>query len=213
MTTKEKTLDIAMLLGTAAAVLISMFAGFAKECDTLYESTFRLHILANSDSESDQRVKYALRDYILTDLGDIFTSCDTKSETVALAERNLGYIEQRANEYLQSIGSEYTAVCSIENTKFPTRVYGDYTLPAGNYDALRIVIGSGEGQNWWCVLYPSVCLRAAGAEKTVLPRRSFYENKKAADRATADSLKAQRGEIEFRFAIYDLIKSIFLNGE
>ena len=209
MTSKEKRLDIAMLLGTAFAILTALFAGFAKDCDELRESTFRLHILANSDSEHDQRVKYALRDYILTDMGGMFASCGSKSETKALAERNLGYIEQRAGEYLRSIGCTEPVRCSVETCDFPTRVYADFTLPAGSYDALRIEIGEGAGKNWWCVLYPSVCVNAVSAPKSPLPRRGLYEQRKAADRSTADSLKAERGEIEFRFALYDLIKSLF----
>ena len=209
MTSKEKILDISMLLGTAAAVIISSFAGFARECDELRESTFRLHILANSDSEADQRVKYALRDYMQAELGELFASCGSKDEAVARAESELSYIGQRANEYLQSVGCTYTAVCTVGNDEFPTRVYGDVTLPAGNYDALRVVLGEGGGQNWWCVLYPSVCVKAASAEKPIFPRRELYEQRKAAGRSTADSLKAQRGEVEYRFAIYDLIRNLF----
>ena len=209
MTQKEKLLDIAMLLGTAAAILISMFAGFAQECDELRETTFRLHILANSDSEHDQRVKYGLRDYILSDLGTVFAGCGSSAESRALAERNLTYIEQKANEYLRSAGCAETAHCTVEKTEFPTRVYGDVTLPAGKYDALRIEIGAGKGQNWWCVLYPSVCIGAASVPESPFPHRAVYAQKKAASRATADSLKAQRGGVEFRFALYDWLKTVF----
>ncbi|MBO6232347.1 MAG: stage II sporulation protein R [Ruminiclostridium sp.] len=208
MTAREKRLDIAMLLGTAAAIITAMFAGFARECDELRESTFRLHILANSDSESDQRIKYALRDYILDDLGDVFGSCGSAEQSRELAERNLGYITARANEFLADIGSAQTARCSVETCDFPTRVYGETTLPAGEYSALRIEIGAGAGKNWWCVLYPKVCVGAASLPRSPLPRRELYERRKAADRATADSLKAQRGEIEFRFALYDALKAL-----
>ena len=106
-------------------------------------------------------------------------------------------------------GYGLTVKCSVENTEFPTRVYGDMTLPAGNYDALRVVIGDGEGKNWWCVLFPSVCIKAAAVPVSAFPARTLYEQRKAADRLTADSLKAERGEVEYRFALYDLIKSIF----
>ncbi len=209
MTKKEKMLDISMLIGTAAAVIFAMFAGFAKQCDELRENTFRLHILANSDSAEDQQIKYALRDYILSDLGAVFTSCTSKEETMQLAERNLSYIEQRANEFLAEKGMGQTVKCYVENTGFPTRVYEDQTLPAGNYDALCVVIGDGEGKNWWCVLYPNVCLRAASVQKSVLPQRTLYETNKRTARMTADSLKAERGQIEYRFALYDLIKKLF----
>ncbi len=209
MTRKEKLLDISMLLGTAVAVLVAMFAGFAKETDKLYESTFRLHILANSDSPEDQRMKYELRDYILTDLGAVFSSCPTKEATVALAERNIPYIEQRSNEFLMTHGYDCTVKCSVENTEFPTRVYGEMTLPAGNYDALRVVIGDGAGKNWWCVLFPSVCIKAASVQTGPILTRALYEQRKAADRMTADSLRAERGGVEYRFALYDFIKSLF----
>ncbi|MBQ3843157.1 MAG: stage II sporulation protein R [Ruminiclostridium sp.] len=211
MTPKEKLLDISMLLGTAAAVLISAFAGFAKECDEMKERTFRLHILANSDSAYDQRIKYELRDHIVDELGTVFSSCETKDETKALAQRNLPYIEQRANEFLQSRGCEYTAVCTVCEDEFPTRVYEDYTLPSGRYDALRIVIGDGNGKNWWCVLYPSVCVSAASAVTGTLPARTLYENRKAADRMTADSLIDRHDGIEYRFALYDIIRSLFFS--
>ena len=208
MTTKEKMLDIAMLLGTAIALITALFAGFARECDSLRDSTFRLHILANSDSEEDQCIKYALRDYMLTELGGVFGSCESKDETEALVRRNLPYIEQRANDFLRENGCSDTVHCEVGSADFPTRMYGSLTLPAGRYDALRVVIGSGAGQNWWCVLYPSVCLRAASAKVSPLPRRTLYESRKSADRATADSLLAQRGGIELRFALYDLLAGL-----
>ena len=209
MTTKEKLIDISMLLGTAAAVLISAFAGFAKECDEIKENTFRLHIIANSDSEYDQRIKYELRDHITNELGAIFTSCRTKEETKALAKRNLPYIVQRADEFLQSRGCPYTAVCEVCEDEFPTRVYADFTLPSGRYDALRVTLGEGKGRNWWCVLYPSVCIGAASSGKSPLPGRKLYESRKTADRMTADSLIDRHNGIEYRFAVYDLIRSLF----
>ena len=209
MTPKEKLIDISMLLGTAAAVLISAFAGFAKECDEVKEKTFRLHIIANSDSEYDQRIKYELRDRIADELGAVFGSCQTKEQTKALAQRNLAYIEQRADEFLQSRGCPYTAVCEVCEDEFPTRVYADFTLPSGRYDALRVTLGEGKGRNWWCVLYPSLCIGAASSGKSPLPGRTLYENRKAADRMTADSLIDRRNGIEYHFAVYDLIRSLF----
>ena len=200
-----------MLLGTAAAILISMFAGFSADCDKLYGSTFRLHILANSDSVRDQQIKYAVRDHILTDMSEKFADCRSKASAKETAERELAEISRQVNGYLRELGCEYTASCFVENTYFPTRVYADCTLPAGYYDALRVVIGSGEGQNWWCVLYPSVCLQAASLPESSVPRRELYEQRKAANRSSADSLKAQRGEIEFRFAVYDLLRSLFVH--
>lgn len=207
--TNEKILDISLLLGAAAAILLALAAGFTASCEEMQEKAFRLHILANSDNAADQEVKYALRDYIIGDMGYIFRSCRTKDETVRLAQRDLTLINVRANEFLKKNGCGYSAVCSVENCSFPTRRYGDYTLPAGDYDALKIVLGSGEGRNWWCVLFPSVCLPAA-AEKSTLPTREAYEHEKKAAKLTADSLAVESGKgIELKFAIYEWARSLF----
>lgn len=205
----EKTLDLALLLGAAAAILCAVFADFSAECEEMQESAFRLHILANSNSADDQRIKYELRDYILEDLGYLFRSCDTKEQTVLLARRNLPLITERANEFLTENGCAYEAVCTVEKCDFSTRRYGDYTLPAGEYDALRIVLGAGEGRNWWCVLYPSVCLPAA-SEPCPVPTRALYEEQKKSAKRTADSLAVENGKgIEFRFALYEWLRAAF----
>ena len=209
MTNREKLIDIALLLGTAFAIITALFADFARECAELYDSTFRLHIIANSDSPEDQRVKYAVRDYILTDISGIFADCATAAEASAAAEENAGYIAERVGGYLAGRGCGYAASVSVGEAGFPTRAYAGLTLPSGNYRALRIVLGEGGGRNWWCVLYPSMCIGAAGAEKTVLPRRELYERRKRLDRLTADSLRTGQGGIEFRFALYDFIRSLF----
>lgn len=209
MTSKEKALDIAMLLGTAFAILAALFADFAGECDRLYDSTFRLHIPANSNSVRDQQIKYALRDYVLTELGDIFAECDTAAEAKAAAEQNADRISLRANQFLAEHGCEYTAEVTVGKADFPTRVYADYTLPSGSYDALRIVLGEGRGRNWWCVLYPDVCIGAASTQKSVLPQRTLYEHNKRLNRMTAESLNTERGGVEYRFALYDLIRALF----
>ena len=102
-----------MLLGTAAAVLISAFAGFSADCDRLYERTFRLHILANSDSAADQRIKYELRDRILTDMGGLFEGCRSEASARETAERELGYISRQVNDYLGEMGCGQTAGCFV----------------------------------------------------------------------------------------------------
>ena len=209
MTNKEKTLDIAMLLGTAFTILIALFADFAGECDRLHDSTFRLHIPANSDSVKDQQIKYALRDYVLTDLGDIFAECDSAAEAVTAAEKNAEYIARKANQFLAEHGCDYTAKVSVGKADFPTRVYADYTLPSGKYETLQITLGEGKGRNWWCVLYPDVCIGAVSTQKSALPQRTLYEREKRLNRMTAKSLETERGGVEYRFALYDLIRTLF----
>lgn len=205
----EKTLDLSLILGALISVTAAVFFGFTAQCEEMRDNAFRLHILANSDSAADQALKYDVRDYIIEDLGFIFKSCETKDETVKLAKRNLNLISDRVNGYLLSVGSTYRAVCTVEKCRFGTRKYGDYTLPAGEYDALRIVLGEGAGHNWWCVLFPSVCLPAASSHE-VLPCRALYESEKSKAALTADSLASDnKSGIEYKFLLYEWLGEIF----
>ena len=208
MKSDEKTLDIALLIGAAVSIIIAMITGFVKNCEEMQDKAFRLHILANSDSAADQQTKYEVRDYILSDLYYIFDSCETKAETKALAERNIELISARVNDYLKLEGCGYRAVCAVEKCSFGTRKYGDYTLPAGEYDALKITLGKGEGHNWWCVLYPSLCISAA-SEPSVLPERTLYKEEKRKAQLTADSLAAEYGNVEYSFLVYEWFRDFF----
>ena len=104
MTKHERILDISLLLGAAAAILAALFTGFVKNCDSAPDNTFRLHILANSDSAEDQAVKYELRNFLLSDLDSVFGNAADKQSAVTAAEQDLPFIEQRANEFLAKKG-------------------------------------------------------------------------------------------------------------
>ena len=203
-----KTLDIAMLLGAAAAIIIAVFTDFSAQCEKMEDSVFRLHILANSDSPFDQRIKYELRDYIIEDLGYIFEGAHSKNTAKAFASRSISLITERANSFLRQKGCDYEAYCVVGKSEFGTRKYGGYTLPAGEYDCLKIMLGKGEGKNWWCVLYPDICLKAVSdvKESPAFPTRTLYEKEKQSKKLTADSRKQ---DIEIRFAIYEWLKNIF----
>lgn len=206
MEKRIKTLDIAMLLGAAAAILLAVFMDFTAQCEELQDTAFRLHILANSDSAFDQRIKYELRDYIIDELGYIFGEADSKDRAKLLATRNLKLINERANLFLKEKGCNYTAYCMVGKSDFNTRKYGDYTLPAGEYDSLKIILGEGNGKNWWCVLYPEVCLSAVSEKNGIFAERSLYRKNKLSAEMTADS---KNQKIEIRFAIYEWLKEIF----
>jgi stage II sporulation protein R len=147
------------------AALIAMsatdFTAFAKQCDDIRQKVFRLHILANSDSTADQALKLKVRDQILEVSGDLFGTTGGKSEAEDTAKANLGKIQEVAQDEVYKEGYTYKVSAQIVNMYFTTRTYGDITLPAGNYDALRITIGAGKGHNWWCVLFPPLCLPSA----------------------------------------------------
>jgi stage II sporulation protein R len=166
-----------MFIGTVVTIMVAGFTSFASECERLPDTVLRLHVLAESNSEEDQDFKYKVRDYILEN----FTQPLSESET--LEEAN-----QTATELLVEIESSVQAYTNRDDIKaeitemyFPTRVYDTGTLPAGTYTALRITIGEGLGENWWCVMFPLLCLPAVTENqsepqaKQVLPAVSLPE--------------------------------------
>ncbi|MCL1903178.1 MAG: stage II sporulation protein R [Oscillospiraceae bacterium] len=157
---KKHGLSIAMLTGAFAAIALAGFTTFAADCERLPEKVLRLHIIANSDSEEDQLFKYQLRDHILREYSPMLGGCDSLPEAKCVSEQLLPKIELAAlsfadeNDYKTEIKTELTEMY------FTTRVYEGFTLPAGNYTALRVTIGEGAGKNWWCVMFPPLCVPA-----------------------------------------------------
>lgn len=121
------------------------------------DSVFRLHVLANSDSDEDQNLKYKVRDNLLSYMNEICINCINKQETITLVEKNKENFKQIALDTIKNEGYSYDVNISIGNFEFPTKDYGDISLPAGFYDALRVEIGKAKGHNWWCVMFPPLC--------------------------------------------------------
>ena len=121
------------------------------------ESVFRLHVIANSDSKEDQDLKYKVRDSLLEYMNNICKNCSSKEEAISLVEKNKENFKKIAEDTIKSEGYSYTVNINVGNFKFPTKTYGDISLPAGFYDALRVEIGEAKGQNWWCVMFPPLC--------------------------------------------------------
>ena len=120
----------------------------------------RLHVLANSDSQADQDLKLQVRDRILEQTAELLDGRENAQEAEAILAANLQPLAQAAYDEIVAQGYDYPVRVSLEDTWFPTRQYENVSLPAGTYRALRVVIGEGEGHNWWCVLFPSLCLSA-----------------------------------------------------
>lgn len=120
-------------------------------------SVFRLHVLANSDSNEDQKLKYIVRDNLLKYMNEICSNCTSKEEAINLATQNKETFKEIALNTIHEQGYSYTVNINIGNFEFPTKTYGDISLPAGYYDALRVEIGEAKGQNWWCVMFPPLC--------------------------------------------------------
>jgi stage II sporulation protein R len=122
----------------------------------------RIHIRADSNASDAQAVKYHVRDKLVDYLTPLVAACPTKTAAIHGVESKLQALAQIATQTLLEQGFSYGATATLEQTSFPTRIYGEYTLPAGEYTALIVCLGRGEGDNWWCVVYPPLCFAATG---------------------------------------------------
>lgn len=151
---------ISIAIGIVAAVIFSI-CSFAKTSEEIRSDVLRLHVIANSDSSVDQNLKLRLRDYILEEGEDIFDGSVNVENAVKKIEPKLTELENSAETFVKNAGFDYDVKITLSNEYFTTRTYESVTLPAGKYLALRVVIGSGEGHNWWCVMFPPMCVPAA----------------------------------------------------
>lgn len=150
-----KKFIIALAIGIAITTAIGVYAQTTS--DNIASSLVRLHIVANSDSTEDQAVKLKIRDAVIQAMAEKFDGASTPEEAERIISENIPSIVQIANRELSANGMDYRAQATLGNFEFPVKQYANITLPAGNYDALRIVLGSGEGHNWWCVMFPPLC--------------------------------------------------------
>lgn len=157
---KKIRTELAFILAFILCVFISAY-NLDRECDGIRESILRLHVIAASDNVYDQRVKLQLRDRLLLKGSELFGGSESKQQAEDKLEKGLELLAKEANTYLASIGYPYKARVTLGKSRFPTKKYEGYTLPAGVYDALKVTIGGGEGENWWCVMFPALCLPAA----------------------------------------------------
>ena len=165
MKTAEKTSkrlhiwEIALLIGMA--VFLISGAVSLQNRDQLADKVVRLHILANSDSEEDQALKLRVRDRVLERATELLEQTGDRREAADVLQSHLPELERIAAEEISDCGYEYDVTAEVANTMFPTKKYDGFTLPAGEYLALRIIIGEGNGHNWWCVVFPPLCTTAA----------------------------------------------------
>ena len=188
------TVALAFLLG----IFLDSFSVFHRECAQVRQEVLQLHVLANSDSPEDQALKLRVRDRILAETGDAFDRADSLSDARETAARSLSAVERAARAALDEAGSGEPVRAEVVRMFFDTRVYDGFTMPAGWYDALRVVIGEGKGHNWWCVLYPPLCISAA--EKLPEELRRFS----AEERALLES----EPRYEVRFFLVELAEKI-----
>ena len=151
--------ELALLLGAAVFLLTGALS--LRSQDQLADKVVRLHVLANSDSEEDQALKLKVRDRVLEQATAILEQAADRGEAEALLRGQLLELERTAAEVIAENGYDYPVSVELEQTQFPTKEYDGFALPAGTYLALRVIIGAGAGQNWWCVVFPPLCTAAS----------------------------------------------------
>lgn len=154
----NKTLKIFVPLFLVFVFVFSYIAPFIETSENISDQVFRLHILANSDSAEDQQLKLKVRDEILKKGEKVFASSNSLEETIELCKNNIALFQQTAEQCLKDNGSNYDVKVYVDKEYFNTREYDEITLPSGIYNALKIEIGQGKGHNWWCVMFPAICL-------------------------------------------------------
>ena len=199
---------------TCAALTVSLILFFIfsfsienYNTDPVYASVFRLHIRANSNSAEDQATKLAVRDALLPFTAELFADCRDLSDAVLVAEAEKDAITVHINSSLSTLGADYSARISIGKEEFPERNYAGEVYPAGEYTALIVELGEGTGDNWWCVLFPSLCLSAVKAEEAVevgLTASQFESITASSDKKSENPPKYR---IKFRFL--ELIEELF----
>ena len=151
-----KVLKVTLAVAFALALIITC-ASALMSAKTIEENILRFHIRANGNSEEEQAVKIAVRDCVLQGSAELFENSADTEESIRIATENLDYIRGIVDEKLEELGVQYRSTIKVSDEFFPTKYYGDMALPAGIYTALVIELGSGKGENWWCMLYPSLC--------------------------------------------------------
>lgn len=188
-------------------VFISALSYVNAVSEDISNSVFRLHVIANSDSDEDQELKYHVRDEVLEYMNEISSDCSSKEEVVNLVYEYQDEFKQIAEQVIKDNGYDYTVNIRIGNFDFPTKDYGDISLPAGNYDALRIEIGEAAGQNWWCVMFPPLCF--VDVTSGIVPDESKEVIKENLNEEEYDLVSnKESSDIKFKFSLIEFFKGI-----
>lgn len=138
-------------------IFFSAYSYVSAISDNMYNSVFRLHVIANSDSDKDQNLKYIVRDNLINYMNEKTNTFTSKEDIIEYAKNHIEDLKNIAEMTVKEQGYNYPVTVEIGNFEFPTKTYGDISFPAGNYDALRVKIGNANGRNWWCVMFPPLC--------------------------------------------------------
>lgn len=220
----SKKFFLSYILPFALAFLITLYALFGAfvsfagspaiiENSTLLQKDLakqilRFHVLGNSDSEEDQNVKLYVKEGLITYLAPLLKDCTGKEDTTRVLMAHLTDIEAEASRLLAMKGYYYGASANLGKSNFPIKVYGDITLPAGEYDALKIELGKAKGRNWWCILFPNLCF--VDATYTVIPTDSKMQLKALlTEEEYTAIIKEEKPNVVVKFKLWDFLSKLF----
>lgn len=192
-------IEISLLVALIICGVLNINA-FSQQCDNIREKMLRMHVIANSDSEEDQQLKLKVRDAVLLAGEKVFDGSVTATEAKEKITPHIDYLENIALETIKNEGFDYNVKITVEKEYFNTRTYeNSVTLPAGYYTAVKVIIGEGKGQNWWCVMFPPMCLPTAVAECEI------------SDVLTEDETEivTETEKYKFKFKIVEFFEEIF----
>ncbi len=192
-------IGISLLIALIICCVLNINA-FSQQCESIREKMLRMHVIANSDSEEDQQLKLKVRDAVLSAGKEVFDGSVTAIEAKEKITPYIDYLEKIALETIKNEGFDYNVKITVEKEYFNTRTYeNSVTLPAGYYTAVKVIIGEGKGQNWWCVMFPPMCLPTAVAECEI------------SDVLTDDETEivTETDKYKFRFKIVEILEEIF----
>ena len=154
--------EISILLGLIISFAVAVVCGDIHTAQNIQNNTLRLHVIANSNSSYDQKLKLDVKDFIVTSENLMPPQQTDFASAVEDTQQKLNSIEQQINNYLKDKNVAYKAVCSVEDFYFDTTQYNGFVLPQGEYTALTVRLGKAQGKNWWCVIYPALCSQSCG---------------------------------------------------
>ncbi len=191
-------------------IFISAYSYVSAISNNLYDSVFRLHIIANSDSNEDQNLKYVVRDDLIKYLQNSKNNFSTKESFINYTNTHINELKYIAENTIKKNGFDYSVNLEVGNFVFPTKNYGDITFPTGSYDALKVKIGKAAGKNWWCVMFPPLCFINSTSgivpdeSKQTLKQELSEENYKIISETKNPDITVKFKIIEF-FQNHDLI--------
>ena len=191
-------------------VLIAASSYTKAVCTDIANNVFRLHVIANSDSEEDQNLKYIVRDSILSYVNGILEYINNKEDVVLTINNHIDEIKNIAQQAVYNEGFTYDVEIEVGNFKFPTKTYGNISFPPGLYDALRVKIGNASGKNWWCVMFPPLCF--VDVSSGIVPEDSkelMESNLSSEDYALVSSSK---NTTKIKFKVVEVLQNLTING-